>query len=166
MSCIASFVKRNAKKRKALAYVTPNPGAVFADPTREDEHVQAAEHGGVSSDSFANGNAEGGDRKCRRLISFIRRSFEIAHITHAAGECRQTGLAIEKSLERVRVHLSRALQIEEHARIEISGTRGHGDSACGREAHGCIDRTPIVYCDDAGTIAEMSNDGTTCQFPS
>src|SRR5580693_2396545 len=128
---------------------------MFTDTAREDEHFETAQHRRVGCNHFANPRAEHFYCHLRLLIPAGRSGFQIAHVALACRDSYETGFAIQHMLERIGVHSLHAQQIEKDARIEIAATSRHRDSACWREAHACVHRTPVLHRCEARAVTEM-----------
>src|SRR5580658_2455126 len=92
---VGRIVDGDAKKIEAMADAASNSSAAFADTSGENEHVESAEHCGISCDHLTNRLTKDRNRKLCLLISAIRCSFQIAHVGLASRKCGQAGIAIQ-----------------------------------------------------------------------
>jgi len=67
---------------------------------------------------------------------------------------------IKQTFKLVSAELLGAQQIEEDARVEITGTGAHRDATGWGEAHGGIDRYSIAKSAEACSVTKMRQDGS------
>ena len=98
-------------------------------------------------------------RAARRIVR-AGALFQRLHIALAGRESEEAALMIEQIFKLVGAELLIAHKVEEDARIEIAGARAHRNAAGGSEAHGGVDRYSVAKSAEAGSVAEMREDGS------
>ena len=133
---------------------------VLTDATGEYKKVDTAEQRNVGTDYLADGRGKGIQGQNGAGIVRASTLFESLYIALATGKSIETALVIDQIFNGVGAEFFRAQKVEKDTGIKIAGTRAHGDSASGSKAHGGVDGDALAKGAEAGTIAEVREDGT------
>lgn len=155
-----NLVCSEAEKFEAVCNRGPNVITVFSDPTGEHEKVHASEQSNVCTDYLAYGNGEDIQGKRGVWIVGAGASLKRLHVTFAGGESQEATLMIDQIFHLVGAELLRAKKVDNDARVEISGPCAHRNSTGRGEGHCSVDRYLIAKSAEAGSIAEMREDGS------
>ncbi len=153
------FAGGEAEKVEAGGNGVANGITVFADTAGEDEKVDSAEKGNICADCFAHGSGKDVEGEDGAGIVGLGALFECPYIALARGESVEAAAVIDQILECVGAEFFRSHKIEENAGIEIARARTHGNAAGWGEAHGGVNGDAIAESAEAGSVAEMSEDG-------
>src|ERR1700686_4045313 len=132
-----------------------NAVAVLSDAAGEDEKIGASQQSHVCPDCFSNGDGENIESETRLWIVAAGALLQSFHIALAGGERKKAAVMVEQVFKLVGVELLLAEKINDDAGVEVAGSRSHGNSASGRQAHGGVDRYSISQGTEARSIAQV-----------
>jgi len=132
-----------------------NAVAVLSDAAGEDEKIGAPQQSHVCPDCFSNGDRKNIESETRLWIVAAGALLQSFHIALAGGERKKAAVMVEQVFKLVGVELLLAEKINDDAGVEVAGSRSHGNSASGRQAHGGVDRYSISQGTEARSIAQV-----------
>gem|GEM_PF-7069947 len=131
---------------------------VLPDPAGEGDRVHPPEEGGVGPRLGLQSAGEDRAGEAGVLRSGVGRLLQFPHVAGEAGEAGEARVAGEKVLQFVR-GATFAKQVEEHARVEVAGPGGHGQSTIRGEAHRGGDGPALAQGGEGTTAPEVGEEG-------
>src|SRR5471032_25564 len=129
-------VELNIEKFESFANAFTHARGVLAYTAGEHHAVETAHQCGIRADGLAHSSTEDIDGKLRVRVAALQKRL---HVVVRIGETLEAAFVIDQVFERVSVKRSGPHQIDQHARVEVTGAGSHGNAARRRETHACID---------------------------
>src|SRR5208282_4085559 len=142
---------------EAVAYPRPDLEGILANPTGEDQRVQATEGGSKGADPFLSLVTEQGDRLSGAHV-FGFAGEQVAHIRADLGHPEQPGLVMDHFVELLAGHLQSPRQVPEQPGVQVAGAGAHGDAGSRGKAHASVNTLAVPDGGEAGAIAQVSED--------
>ena len=125
--------------------------------TGEHDGVGAAQDRQVGAQVLAGPVTEGIHRQAGpRVVLLVRE--QVPHVAAPARQAEQPGALVEPSLHLWRGHVLHAREIADERGIDIARPGSHHEAFQGRQAHGGVDRSPVLDRGRRAAVSQVERD--------